>query len=81
MIICYMYIREWQEKCNYKKECMEQEHQIDMQQLEINKLKKQLAKILLSPTRRNSKQSLQQEKKRQQQKQQLQPLDIIQKEQ
>lgn len=45
MIICYMYIREWNEKCNYKKECIEQEHQINMQQLEINKLKHQLANL------------------------------------
>ena len=45
IVICWMYIHEWKEKCNYKKECIEQEHQIELQQLEINKYKRQLAKL------------------------------------
>ena len=44
-VILWMYYREWKEKCKYKKESIEQEHEIEMKQLEINKLKHELAKI------------------------------------
>lgn len=44
-VILWMYYREWEEKCKYKKESIEQEHEIEMKQLKINKLKHELVKI------------------------------------
>lgn len=53
MVICYMYIKEWNEKCNYKKECIEMEHEIELKQIEINNLKHELAEIKKSLYNKN----------------------------
>lgn len=53
IVICYMYIHEWKEKCNYKKETIEQEHTIDLQQIQINKLKHELANLKKSLYNKN----------------------------
>ena len=39
------FYHEWKEKCKYKKETIEQEHQIGLQQIEINKKKSELANL------------------------------------
>ena len=45
IVIWLMYYHEWKEKCYYKKETIEQEHQIGLQQIEINKKKSELANL------------------------------------
>ena len=45
LVIWWMYIYQWEEKCKYEKECIDQEHQIGLQQIEIDKLKHQLANL------------------------------------